>query len=50
MFIYKEKCETPEFVIELNEADIKRDSRKANKFSINTSSHKGPILLNLLRP
>ena len=40
MFIYKEKSESPELVIALDDADIKADSKKVVKFLIYTTSHK----------
>ena len=40
MIVYKDKSETPEYVIDLIDDDIRTDQKKHNKFIINSSSHK----------
>jgi hypothetical protein len=39
LFIYKDK-KSPEFVIALNDAEIRTDPRKENKFIVTSSTHK----------
>ena len=40
MFIYKEKSESPELVIALDDAEIRSDAKKPVKFFIYSTSHK----------
>ena len=40
MFIYKEKSESPELVIALDDAEIRADAKKPVKFFIYSTSHK----------
>ncbi len=42
LFIYKDK-KSPEFVIALNDAEIRIDPRKENKFIVTSSTHKVSI-------